>query len=42
MANRADLVDAQLNEDPYGVLFRGEVTEALGMADEEEETTDNE
>jgi hypothetical protein len=42
MSNRADLVDQQLNEDPYGVLFRGEVTEALGMADEEEETPDNE
>lgn len=47
MANRADLVDAQLNEDPYGVLFRGEVTEALGMAEgqfeqpEEAEGTDS-
>lgn len=42
MSNRADLVGVELNEDPYGVLFRGEVSDALGAVDEEEETPDNE
>ena len=41
MSNRADLVGVELNEQPYGVLFRGEVSDALGAVDEEEETPNN-
>ena len=41
MSNRADLVGVELNEEPYGVLFRGEVSDALGAVDEEEETPNN-
>jgi len=42
MSNRADLVGVELNEDPYGVLFRAEVSDALGDIDDEEETLNNE
>jgi hypothetical protein len=41
MSNRADL-GTELNEDPYGVLFRGEVSDALGDIEDEEETLNNE
>ena len=42
MSNRADLVGTELNEDPYGVLFRGEVSDALGDIEDEEVDPDDE
>ena len=44
LSNRTDLVEVELSEEPYGCLFRDEVTEALGAVDEpiNEEDLNNE